>query len=276
MNAGARAARASLLLFLHADSGLTDTQQLRRAVDALRAIGPKAAGHFPLRFQRTQAGHELFYRYLEGKTALARPYTINGDQGLMLGAEFFRALGGYDESLPFLEDQRLAAKVFEQGRWVTFSDPLTTSARRFEREGEHRRYALMALIMGMHAADAREWFEAAPQVYAQQSRAAKLDLLAYLALTWHVLIAAGPARAARILWRAGSFTRQNFWQPFYWLDTALRLERRPFLRAYDWIPAFAGKTWVGAGMTAIGNALATLVIAAWYLLVLPVGCAVLG
>jgi rSAM/selenodomain-associated transferase 2 len=264
MNAAAREAQAPLLLFLHADSAFTVPLQLRRAVDALKAAGAQAAGHFPLHFLRSLPGNDFFYRTLQAKTALVppRPHTINGDQGLMLPAEFFRALGGYDESLAFLEDQRIAAKIFARGRWVTFDTPLATSARRFESEGAQRRYALMALIMGLHAAQADEWFAAAPKVYASQDQAGPLDVSAYLALTWRVLMAAGPRRAAQILWRAGRFTRQNSWQPFLWLDVALSLERRPCLRFHD---ALFGPVTNNVA----GDALATLLMTGWFLFVLP-------
>ena len=271
MNVAARQATAPVLLFLHADSELTAPQQLRHALNALGAAGENAAGHFPLTFRRTRSGHELFWRYLQEKTALARPGTINGDQGLMLRAEFFRALGEYDERLPFLEDQRIAARIFEQGGWITFDTPLATSARRFEGEGEHRRYTLMALIMGLHAADAQEWFAQAPKVYAAHGEhAGALDVGAYLRLTWRVLIQAGPARALQILWRAGRYTRGNSWQIFFWIDAALRRRLRPgrypFLKFHDAAirPLLANP---------LGDALATALISAWFLLVLPVAYA---
>jgi hypothetical protein len=266
MNAAARQATAPLLLFLHADSSFSTPLTLRRAIDALRAAGGRTAGHFPLHFLRTQPGHELFYRYLQEKTALGRPYTINGDQGLMLAAGFFRELGGYDESLGFLEDQRIAARIFQQGRWVAFHDPLITSARRYESEGTHRRHTLMALIMGLHVAGAREFFERAPQVYAPQGEAGPLDVGAYLALTWRVLLDAGPRRAFTILFGAGRFVRQNSWQLFYWGDVVLRpalgTGRYPFLRFHDRV--FGPLT-----ANLVGDVLATLLAAAWFLLILP-------
>lgn len=266
MNAGAREARAPLLLFLHADSGFTSPLQLRDAVARMRAATPDTVGHFSLRFARSEPGRELFYRYLEEKTTLARPNTINGDQGLMIRAEFFRALGGYDERLPFLEDQRLAARIFERGRWVTFATPLITSARRFEKEGTQRRYTLMSLMMGLYVAGAEEWFARAPKVYAQQDQAAHLDVGAYLMLTWEVLADAGWRRAGTILFRAGRFTRQNSWQLFYWWDVLLRRRlgagRYPCLRFHD-------RWFTPATNNVVADALTTALITLWFLVVLP-------
>jgi rSAM/selenodomain-associated transferase 2 len=268
MNAGARAATAATLLFLHADSRLEHPRQLREALDALAARGERTAGHWPLRFARTQPGNDLFYRYMEAKTGLNRAGTINGDQGLLLPTEYFRELGGFDQRLPFLEDQRIAAKVFASGQWLTLPGRLTTSARRFETEGPRRRYTLMALIMGLHAAGADEYFARAREVYATQDTTGRLRLGPHLALVRRVLLDAGVRRACGILFRAGRYSRQNAWQMFYWCDVALRRPRRPFLRFHD--------TFVQPlTNNVVFDALGAVLIALWFLLVLPVACVVL-
>lgn len=271
MNAGARVATGACLLFLHADSELVSTLQLREALDALRAgigvVGPRCAGHFALRFVRRGAGHELFYRYLEEKTALNRPGTINGDQGLLLPTEYFRELGGFDERLPFLEDQRIAEQVFRTGHWQVLPGRLLTSARRFETEGALRRYTVMSLTMGLHAAGADGFFARAREVYASQHETGRLRVGDHLALARRVLRDAGPRGALRILYRAGRYTRQNSWQLFFWCDVALRRASRPFLRFHD--RAFRALTdnRLFDVITAIG-------MAAWFLAVLPVAYAV--
>ena len=276
MNAGARVATGAHLLFLHADSQLTSTLQLREALDALKgrsAIdGPRCAGHFALSFVRRRPGHALFYRTLEEKTALNRPGTINGDQGLLLSADYFRQLGGFDERLPFLEDPLIAARIFAGGRWIVLPGALLTSARRFESEGACRRYTVMALIMGLHAAGADAFFERATEVYASQPATARLRVGAHLALTRRVLRAAGWRGALRILYRAGRYTRQNSWQPFFWCDVALRARlgpgRNPCLAFHDRvIGPFTDNL--------LFDAIATLAITIWFLGVLPLAYALL-
>jgi len=177
-NAGAAVARAAYLLFLHADSWLESPGLLRDALAALRddlaKHGGDAAGHFPLRFARAERGHARFYRGLEEKTACNRPDTVNGDQGALLRTAHFHALGGFDEELPFLEDQRLAARIFARDRWIVLPGRLVTSARRFESEGHYRRYTLMAIMMGLHAAGLEVFFSRARGVYVGQSEAARL------------------------------------------------------------------------------------------------------
>jgi rSAM/selenodomain-associated transferase 2 len=268
MNAGARLSHAPFFLFLHADSELVDTHQLRDALDHLRAEvargGERAAGHFALRFARRGLGHRFFYGYLEAKTSLNRPNTINGDQGLLLSAGYFAELGGFDERLPFLEDQRIAERIFATGRWVSLPGRLLTSARRFEREGAWRRYTVMSLMMGLHAAGADEFFERAPHVYAVQAETGRLRVGAYLSLTWRVLLASGPG-PFRILYRAGRFARQNSWQPFFACDLALQRwlrGRRPFL-------AFHDRVFRPLTDNALFDAITAVLIAVWFLAVLP-------
>lgn len=275
MNAGARTAAGAQLLFLHADSELRSTRQLRAALDALRVRmatdGPRCAGHFALRFVRRLPGHELFYRYLEAKTALNRPGTINGDQGLLLPAEYFRELGGFDERLPFLEDQRIAARIFASGRMHVLPGPLLTSARRFEAEGAYRRYTVMSLIMGLHAAEADAFFARAGEIYASQGDTARLRVGAHLALAWRVLRDAGWRGALRILYRAGRYTRQNSWQPFFWGDVALgRVDagRTPLLAFHDRIVRPLTDN-------ALFDALVAAAVALWFLGVLPPAYALL-
>jgi len=267
MNAGARVSAAPYLLFLHADTELTAAGQLRQALDAMqeasRLKSLQQAGHFALRFARRSLGNGWFYRYLEEKSASGRAGTVNGDQGLLIGRAFFEELGGYDERLPFLEDQRIAAKILERGRWVLLPGKLLTSARRFEKEGPHRRYTVMSLIMGMHAAGADEFFARAPMVYAVQAETGRLRVGAYLALTWRVLIAAGWRRALTILWRAGRYSRQNAWQVFFWCDVALRLRRRPLLRFHD-------RVLQPVTDNVVFDALGMALMSAWFLVVLPV------
>ena len=166
----------------------------------------------------------------------------------------------------------MAARVFERGRWITLPGQLTTSARRFETEGAHRRYTLMALIMGLHAAGADEYFARATGAYATQDTTGRLRLGPHLALVRRVLLDAGWRRACTILFRAGRYSRQNSWQLFYWWDVLLRPllgpGRYPLLRFHDAIirPLTDNRVF---------DALGAVLIALWFLVLLPVGCAVL-
>jgi rSAM/selenodomain-associated transferase 2 len=241
MNAAAQRATGSYLLFLHADSRLEDPLLLARAVEALMRADCgdcRIAGHFPLRFLRSTDQHAMAYRYAEEKTAFNRPNTTNGDQGLLLSADFFRELGGFDERMPFLEDQRIAEKIRAAGRWMTLPGSLKTSARRFEREGFHRRYILMSMIMGFHTVGVEEFFVRAPEVYQVQRDTGQLLLTPFFTLVWRMMCREwGIWKSMRIFYRLGNYTRRNSWQMFYFLDVWLRsllgTGRYPCLRFHD-------------------------------------------
>ncbi len=241
MNRGAAAGRGEWLLFLHADSGLDEPRQLARALDALgRRMADsgrwRVAGHFRLRFARERPGNDLAYRYYEEKSALNRPECTNGDQGMLLSRRFFNALGGFDESLWFLEDQRLAERIRSDGEWITLPGEILTSARRFEREGLLRRMMLSALIMNFQAIGLSGSFEAAGSVYRNQADSGRLLMSPLLELVDRLNREAGRAEAWR-RWRAtGHYVNGHLWQPLFWLDVVsqpLLGHRRPFLWCHD-------------------------------------------
>lgn len=236
MNAGAAHSRGEVVLFLHADSRLCDAALLETALAALEAeralSAVPVAGHFALRFERTQATADALFRFMEAKTRSGRRGTINGDQGLMLLRSDFEALGGFDTRLPFLEDQRIAAKIFASGRWVLLPGELRTSARRFETEGHRRRYALMALMMAMHELGIEEFFEAAPQVYAAQGNARALRLDAFLDLARR-MFCERVRRDAGTFRRLGRYVRSNAWQLGLMADLARDDQRTAWLDRID-------------------------------------------
>jgi len=149
--------------------------------------------------------------------------TTNGDQGLLLAAAFFRSLGGFDEQLPFLEDQRLVAQIRRKGVLMTLPGLLKTSARRFEAEGFHRRYILMSIIMGLHSINEESFFARAPEVYRVQQDTGKLRLSPFFALLWDVIRRDwGFFGSIRNFYRLGRYIRENSWQVFFFVDVCLR------------------------------------------------------
>lgn len=245
MNAGARAARHDWLLFLHADSGLGAPRQLADAVAALAATGEiRIAGHFALRFERREPGHDYFFRYLEGKTRLGRPYSIHGDQGLLLPRAFFDELGGFDAGLPYFEDALIAERIFARGRWLLLPGELRSSARRFESEGHVARHQLMALMLGMQAAGLPAFFRRAPGLYRAQAGHEKLSLAPFFRLARELLRARGRRRSLRA---ALPLARANLWQAAYALDLLRADGELRWLQRYDrWLQAPVQRGWADA------------------------------
>jgi rSAM/selenodomain-associated transferase 2 len=243
MNAAVRQAAGEYLLFLHADSLVDDHNLLNNALDYLKReiqhVGrDDVAGHFRLRFVRSSGAHNTAYRYAEEKTAFNRPGTTNGDQGLLLSREYFARLGGFDESLPFFEDQRIVEKIRSQGTLITLPGHLNTSARRFEREGFHRRYILMSMMMGLYNSGEQAFFERAPQVYRSQQETGRLQLSPFFEIIRDMMRTEWGVRGTiGVFYRLGRYIRQNSWQMFYFFDILARPVlgpgRYPFLGFHD-------------------------------------------
>lgn len=243
MNAAAGRAGGDYLLFLHADSRLDDDRLLCQAVRSLREEMDRSdrddvAGHFSLRFKRTTTANATAYRYVEEKSAFNRVNTTNGDQGMLLPKEFFTRLGGFDEALPFLEDQRLAEKIRTAGRWITLPGYLRTSARRFEAEGFHRRYILLSMMMGLYSIGVESFFTRAPNVYRLQQDTGKLLLTPFFRLIRQMMRDDwGLMGTVATFFRLGRYIRQNSWQMFYFFDVLARPllgpNRYPLLRFHD-------------------------------------------
>ena len=196
-NAGARAAKGDILLFLHADSTLPPaydehivrafgddaTNGRRREWGAFRfALDSDGGGGAPRLANRARARdgvslYDLVCSHLSGprrrlleasvnvRTAVfRRPY---GDQGLLVRKTRFDALGGF-ASMPFLEDVEMVSRLKRGGAGAPaiLNASVTTSARRFERVGYVRTSLLNQAIVlgyacGVPVERLRAWYAAA-------------------------------------------------------------------------------------------------------------------
>lgn len=129
---GALAAKGNWLLFLHADTVLTPGWA--GAVRAHMQGRSEAAGYFTLRFDargllpRIVAGWANLRSWMFGL-----PY---GDQGLLISAELYRAVGGFPD-IPLMEDVAISRRL--RGRLRPLGHKTITSAARYRRDGWLRR-----------------------------------------------------------------------------------------------------------------------------------------
>ena len=230
LNAGARAAGAGTLLFLHADSAFSDPLALRRALDDFSSAvahrgHDRIAGRFALRFDLPPGRQGFGYYFYESKARLDRPECTHGDQGFLLLRDFFETIGPFDESTSLLEDTRLAEKIRRTGEWILLPAEILTSARRFETEGLFERQLLNALIMNFAAIGWDDFFREAAGIYRSQDHARRLRLLPYLDKI-RELLRVLPRRERWSLWyRTGSYVRSNVWQLAFSIDVRRNFRR---------------------------------------------------
>lgn len=135
MRAGAAAAKAGWLLFLHADTVL-DSEWEVEAERFMAAPGSRMrAAAFTLAFDDVSrpARRVVFWARLRAKW-LKLPY---GDQGLLIARNFYEALGGHSD-LPLMEDVELIRRIGAE-RIVLLEAQAITSAEKYRRDGFHRR-----------------------------------------------------------------------------------------------------------------------------------------
>lgn len=213
MNAGAAAASADWLLFIHADSLISDPSALRQALDQ---ITPDNAGHFSLRFYDRPSKSKT-YAALEEKTKLTRENTSNGDQGLLIHRQLFEQFGQFSTRWHFLEDQILNERLRKQGKLMRLSGTIHTSARRFESEGFKPRYYLMTLLMTAWTCGLTDFIDRAPEAYKNQADATAISLLPFLKLFKQLHRARPWKQRLQLVFNYGSYSRRNSWQLFLWL-----------------------------------------------------------
>jgi rSAM/selenodomain-associated transferase 2 len=138
MNAGARAARGDVLLFLHADTLLPDGALA--AVEAAVGDPGVVAGRFDVRFDNPRPVFRMIAWFMNQRSRWSGIST--GDQAIFVRREAFEALGGYPD-MPLMEDVELCRRLKRRGRLAALRLRVTTSARKWEREGAVRTILLM-------------------------------------------------------------------------------------------------------------------------------------
>jgi rSAM/selenodomain-associated transferase 2/rSAM/selenodomain-associated transferase 1 len=138
MTVGALAARGDVLLFLHADTFLPPGTQA--AIREALADPGVVCGRFDVRFDNLRPVFRMIAATMNLRSRLSGIFT--GDQAIFVRRVTFEALGGYPD-MPLMEDVEISRRLKRQGRRACLRLKVTTSARKWERDGILRTILLM-------------------------------------------------------------------------------------------------------------------------------------
>ncbi len=130
MNIGARFAGGDVILFLHADSQLPE--RAGRIIAATLADRKPGWGWFDARL----SGRAPIYRLIAALMNLRARLTAvcTGDQALFVSAELFHMAGGFP-GIPLMEDIAIGKKLRKLARPRPLAQKVSSSSRRWERDG---------------------------------------------------------------------------------------------------------------------------------------------
>lgn len=139
MNAGAAAASGDLLWFVHADTlAAPDTDVL---LENALYDSTKKWGRFDIRLSGDAAALRIIEQMMNWRSRLSGIAT--GDQGIFIRRETFERICGFAD-IPLMEDIEICKRLKRTaGRPLCLSRKLTTSSRRWEKQGISRTVVLM-------------------------------------------------------------------------------------------------------------------------------------
>lgn len=140
LNLGARVAKHDVLLFLHADTLISE--------DAIEAslqhcYRPHAWGRFDVRLSGKQRRYRVVERAMNLRSRLTGIAT--GDQAMFMRRELFEQIGGFPE-IPIMEDIALSKRLNEISKPVCLWQKVETSSRRWEESGTIKTIGLMWIL----------------------------------------------------------------------------------------------------------------------------------
>ncbi len=145
MNAGARASHGDALVFVHADTIVPSTF----ATDIASALSDPAVvgGRFDVVLDSTALPYRMIGAMISLRSRISR--TGTGDQAIFVRRDVFDRLGGFPD-LELCEDLDFSRRLKRAGRIACLRTRVTTSARRWNRDGVVRTVIMMWLIRAMY------------------------------------------------------------------------------------------------------------------------------
>lgn len=146
MNAGARAARGDVFLFLHADTRLPPDGV--HAVRAAMRDPAVVAGRFDLVYEVSAWPYRWIAWMGSLRSRVAK--VLTGDHGMFIRRQAFCEVGGCPD-VPLMEDVEISRRLKRLGRVACLRARVVGSTRKYRREGVWRTIRLMWLLRTLHA-----------------------------------------------------------------------------------------------------------------------------
>ena len=145
MNAGASASHGAALVFVHADTLVPRTF----AKDIAAALSDPAVvgGRFDVKLDASALPYRIIGAMISLRSRISR--TGTGDQAIFVRRDVFDRLGGFPE-LELCEDLEFSRRLKRAGRIACLRTRVTTSARRWNRDGLVRTVVKMWMIRAMY------------------------------------------------------------------------------------------------------------------------------
>ena len=143
MNKGAQMAKGDVVYFLHADT----LPPKNFSTDIFHALEKGfVGGTFRLRFDRDHWLLNAFCWFTRFNINMFR----FGDQSLFVKKEIFDFARGFNTKLRIMEDQEIIGRIKKFGQFTVLKNPVTTSARKFEINGNVRLFMIFLRIFFMY------------------------------------------------------------------------------------------------------------------------------
>lgn len=132
LNLGSKQLTTKFYLFLHSDVRLLNIQ----GNQLLDLINDEhfGFGSFKLAFD----SNHWFLKLNEKFSHLKFEAFQFGDQGLLVNRKLFEAVGGYDESLVYMEGNEIIRRLRKKYKYYKFNSSLLVSARKYKKVGAYR------------------------------------------------------------------------------------------------------------------------------------------
>lgn len=144
MNTGAAAARGDAFVFVHADTIVPPS--FARDIEAALADPASVGGRFDLALDDPSIACRILARLISIRSRLMRSAT--GDQAIFVRRETFQRMRGFAD-IDLCEDVDFARRLRNYGRVACLRSTVTSSARRWRKDGLVRTVLRMWLIKSL-------------------------------------------------------------------------------------------------------------------------------